>query len=199
MIEDVTKSVFFHVTRPVPWNEHQPLKVGDEIAVGHRTNPFFGFYEIPRTIPVQTPDGQLLSPILTFLSAVRDGRIAASNLAGIAHDATQHYLILARELIWEEVRCEVAPTAPSRQRCIWLSDTVAAAEIWKQRLGGDASLLTLECTGTIARVDAGFLLGDAQPLSETYANARSYWQGSVSKRAEPETLFRGKATVMSVA
>jgi Protein of unknown function (DUF2441) len=81
----------------------------------------------------------------------------------------------------EEVRREIAPDAPSRQRCLWLADSLEEARAWQVRLGGaSARILRLNVSGGVHRADAALLLGDSEPLSQTYARARSYWRGEHS-------------------
>jgi hypothetical protein len=98
----------------------------------------------------------------------------------------------------EQVRLEVAPSAPSRQKCMWLADTLVEAENWRTRLGGTGDILKLQLNGNIHRADASHLLADSQPLSETYARARSYWDGKPGEHPEFETLFCGSAKVIDV-
>lgn len=68
----------------------------------------------------------------------------------------------------------------------------------KRGFGGAGKIVELEASGTIIRVDAALLLGDAEGLEETYRKARSYWRGEVSDKPEPELLFAGAATITMV-
>jgi hypothetical protein len=103
--------------------------------------------------------------------------------------------MLAREIIMEQVRQEIAPDSPSRQNCLWLADTIEEARRWRDRLGG-GRIAHLSVRGAIHRADAAHLLGDSEPLSKTYARARMYCSGQLSDAAELETLFSGSATVI---
>lgn len=196
MVEKVNDRSFFHVARSLPYNPNSALEVGQILDVGYAHNPFFGFYQNEITFPVDTNEGQIHCKAIKFLSSVRDGAISCPTLAEKAHSIAQHYLMLTRELIMEEVRRDVAKGCPSRQSCLWVVETSSEAEYWRNRLGGlDVKIVELVLNGTIHKADAGWLLGDSEPLSKTYKNAKSYWLGEVSDRPELEILFEGKATV----
>lgn len=77
-----------------------------------------------------------MSPAMTYLRAAQEGQISGPHLLAYAVDTARHFMILARELIMEEVRREDAIDAPSRQTCLWTTDDVRQAENWKARLRG---------------------------------------------------------------
>jgi hypothetical protein len=106
--------------------------------------------------------------------------------------------MLVRELIMEQVRIKIAPDAPSRQRCLWLADTLDEAKSWQARLGG-GSIARLQVRGTVHRADASHLLGDSEPLTVTYDRASKYWRGENSNAPELETLFCGSAKVLAIS
>ena len=199
MVEMIRDREYFHVTRALAYNNHAQLQIGTVFDVGSNTNPFFGFYEGVRAYPVQTPNGQVEVPAIKFLKSVRDGTINCPNLAQIATDIAEHYVMLARELIMEQVRIDIAPDAPSRQRCLWLADTLDEAKNWQARLRGNGLIASLKLSGTIHRADASHLLGDSEQLATTYARARSNWNGEQSCKPELETLFCGTATVLAIS
>lgn len=187
----------FHVTRALPYNHYPPLAAGAVLQVGRGHNPFFGFYEEPRKYNVTLADGSVIwPPAMTFLKAVRDGSVNSANLPQIAVEVADHYLMLVRELVAEEVRKQVAPHLPSRQSCLWASDSLEQAQFWVQRLGGNTRVLRLEVEGASHKADAGLLLGDSEPLSETYARAARYWRGDVAPNSEPELLISGTVKVV---
>ncbi len=198
MAEVVKDRECFHVTRPLPYNNHSPLESGAIVYVGAEHNPFFGFYEKVRAYPVTTVDGQVMCPAIKFLKSVRDGTISGPNFTQVAVEVAEHYVMLCRELIMEQVRKEAAPNAPSRQTCLWLADTVDEARAWHARLGGTGAIARLRLNGTIHRADASLLLGDSEPLTETYARARKYWLGEQSNAPELETLFSGTAKIVKI-
>lgn len=194
---EVRSRLAFHVTRALSYNSNPPLSIGCEFTAGKSHNPFFGFYEGARTYDVTLENGDVAKvPAIKFLNSVKNGKINCPALPQIAADVAQHYVILARELIMEETRKDIAPNAPSRKDCLWVADTIEEARLWKSRLGGDAKITHLQITGSIHRADAGLLLGDSEPLSTTYAKAQDYWRGNLSERPELETLFKGNAIVI---
>ncbi|MGB9151816.1 MAG: DUF2441 domain-containing protein [Alphaproteobacteria bacterium] len=196
MVETVADREFFHITRDVAHNQHAPLMIGSTLEIGNRPNPFFGFYESVRSYSVTTPTEVVQVPAIKFLKSISRGEINCPTLPKIAADVAEHYLLLAREIIMEQVRREIAPDAPSRQTCLWLTDTIEAARVWQVRLGGSYRIARLRVHGVIQRVDAAHLLGDSEPLSKTYDRARLYWEGHHSANPEAETLFAGSAEVV---
>lgn len=199
MIDYVVDREYFHVTRSLHYNNHAPLAIGAVIDVGTKHNPFFGFYEGVRAYPVTTPTGQVQCPAIKFLKSVRDGMINCPNIALIAVEVADHYVVLARELILEQVRIETAPHAPSRQKCLWLADTLDEAKFWKERLGAVGSIARLQVSGIVHRADAFHLLGDSEPLTTTYDRAHRYWRGEPSSIPELETLFCGTAKIVEIS
>jgi hypothetical protein len=189
----------FHVTRSLVYNQNPPLSVDESFTCGDRHNPFFAFYERPRTYSVHTDKGPVNVPAIAFLKHVEAGRIQAHNLAGDAVQIAQHYIMLCRELIMEEIREKHFPHLPSRKTCIWAAEDLDLARFWVQRLGGqNARILELEVSGALHRADASLMVGDSEPLSETYANGYAYWRGERSRNPEMETLFTGTARIVSI-
>ena len=138
---------------------------------------------------------------VAWLKRVQAGTIRTSPdmLARLAVEVTQHYVMLCRELIMEEIRQkEFNGAPPSRQRCLYACDTLDEARYWNQRIGENGTLCELTCTGTIHRADARLLLGDSEPLSVTKDRARKYWRGEAGEQPEWETLFVGDAIVTKV-
>jgi hypothetical protein len=189
----------FHVTRSLVYNQNPPLAVGQAFICGDKHNPFFAFYERPRTYPVHTETGLVNVPAINFLKHVQAGRIRPNNLAGDALQIAQHYIMLCRELIMEEIREKHFPDLPSRKTCIWAAEDLDLARFWIERLGGQsARILELEVSGSLHRADANLMVGDSEPLSETYENGHAYWRGRRSPNPEMETLFTGTARVVSI-
>ena len=117
-------------------------------------------------------------------------------LAQLAVEVTQHYVMLCRELLMEEIRREEFNSEPpSRQHCLYACETLDEARYWNQRIGDNGAICQLTCTGTAHRADARLLLADSEPLSVTKDRARQYWRGDVGQNSEMETLFVGDAKV----
>ena len=197
MPKTVSGHEFFHVTRILAYNKNPPLKIAYQFEVGNIHNPFFSFYENELNYTVNDPSGRIEVKAIKFLSSVKVGTINCPTLPNIAYEIAEHYIMLVRELIMEEVRKEVTPDAPSRKSCLWVVENIDQARYWLGRLGGDSRIARLSLDGVIHRADASLLLGDSEPLSVTYANAHSYWQGTMSDSPEPEAVFCGTATVVA--
>jgi hypothetical protein len=203
MVDKITDKTLYHVTAEKPYK--RPLVADQVLKVGEDANPFFGFYEGAREYPVPQDDGSTVNfKAGAFLAGIRDGRIRVNNpaavsmVAGWGHEISSHFCMLVRELVMEDVRREVNPEAPSRQRCMYLCETPEEAQYWNQRIGDNGKVCSLRCTGSTHRGDAGLLLGDSEPLSVTRGRAASYWRGEVSEKKEWETLFVGDAVVTGI-
>lgn len=199
MIEAVNNRTFYHVTSTAPYKG--ALVMGQAVEAGGSSNPFFHFYEGVREYPVPQADGTIVMvKAIAVLKSVVDGVNSVNDVsafARVALEVARHYQMLARELIMEEVRLQVAPDAPSRQRCLWLAETREEAEGWRLELGS-GEICTLSCSGTILRVDSRLMLIDSEPLSATRERAARYWRGEVSESPRMETLFVGDARVVAV-
>lgn len=199
MTELVRDKTLFHVTITKLYK--QALVVGQAINIGANDNPYFQFYEGAREYPINDNGNMVNVKAVRWLRLVRDGQIAPNPgiLPAIALEIAQHYVMLSRELIMEELRRdEFGGLPPSRQRCVYACDTLEEARYWRDRIGDNGSVCKISCTGTIHRADAGLLLGDSEPLSITRDRGRRYWRGEASDHPEWETLFVGDARVVNV-
>jgi uncharacterized protein DUF2441 len=116
--------------------------VANQVArIGDAYNPFFHFYEGARDYPI-THNGEIVNvKAVAWLRNVRDKIIHTTpeTLAQIATEVAMHYVMLARELIMEDIRAAEFPDAPSRQRCLYACDTLDEA-----RIGTNASTKTAQ-------------------------------------------------------
>jgi hypothetical protein len=196
MPEQVSNRTLFHVTAVKPYK--QAFVANQVIHVGNTDNPFFRFYESVRQYPAIENGQTIQLEAIRWLTAVRDGgtQPPPGLLPRIAVEVAQHYVMLCRELIMEEIRVnEFNSTPPSRQKCLYACDSLERARYWNARIGDNGLICELNCTGTIHHADARLLLGGSEPLSMTRDHARAYWRGDVSDNPEMETLFAGDAVV----
>lgn len=197
MVAKVAKQKLYHVTVSKPYKK--AFAANEVVRIGDTDNPFFGFYENAREYPV-TENGVVVQvKAVNWLKRVRAGTLQPHSvqvLASIAAEVTEHYVMLCRELLMEQIRQEeFNDEPPSRQRCLYGCDTLDEARYWNTRIGDNGTICELTCTGTIHRADARLLLGDSEPLSVTKDRARKYWRGEAGDNPEWETLFVGDATV----
>jgi hypothetical protein len=199
MIKQIDGRKLYHLTETKPYK--QALYKGQVLNVGAEYTPYFGFYEGARTYPVTLENGATVQvPAVKFLKQVQAGNINCQILPTIAAEVAQHYVMLCRELIMEEIRlAEFSGEPPSRQRCLYACESIDEARYWKQFVGLGSTICELTCKGTTARVDASLLLGDSEPLSVTKDRARKYWRGEASDTPQWETLFVGEAEVTGFA
>lgn len=201
MSEQVRSRTFYQVT--VTNGYKQALVLDQQVTAGTAYNPFFKFYE--RTIEYPVTDG--VSGSITQVNAVdwllrvkaATIRTSYEMLTLKAVEVSQHYMMLARELLMEQIRLEeFEGRPPSRQKCLFLADSVDEARSWMPLLGGSGVVCELTCTGTIHRADSRLLVRNSEGLSKTRQNARAYWRGEVGDDPRMEILFEGKAVVSAV-
>jgi len=99
----------------------------------------------------------------------------------------------------EQIRLdEFSGKPPSRQSCLFLSDTAEEARSWIPLFEGNGLVCELICTGTVHRADSRLMVKVSEPLSVTEDRARAYWRGDASADPRMETLFQGDAVVAVV-
>jgi hypothetical protein len=197
----VTNQKFYQVT--FTNNYKQAFLIDQKIKVGSEHNPFFRFYETTLEYAVTDGDtGALISVnAVEWLYRVKNKAILSSYeiLAEKAFEVSQHYLMLARELIMEQIRLEEFDgLLPSRQRCLFLCETAQEAKTWIPLLGGQGTVCELTCAGTIHRADSRLMVKVSEPLSVTKDKARAYWKGEISAEPRMEILFEGDAIVSAL-
>jgi len=201
MTQTVNGEYYFHINSNANLSPYPLMRSGDVISIGASTNPFFRFYEVhQRAYPVtETPTGTVHNvPAMRFLRLVKDGTVSSNELREIACDTANHFLMLARELLWENVRLAEFQDAPSRQRCIWLVESMETVKSWIAQIGfkpNNYSVVRVRAHGRALRVDGNNLAGDSEPLPIWYEKARDYWSGKNSTTPIPEVLFEGRIEV----
>ncbi|MFC3053140.1 DUF2441 domain-containing protein [Kordiimonas pumila] len=196
MNNSIQSGEYFHVVHRKNYIPYEPLQEGDSFSVGTEINPFFRYYEKAREYKVKGPDGPMTVPALRFLADIKHGRIKCPDLPKQALSIANHYNTLARELILEEVRLRINPKAPSRKTCLWVSENLELALIWKKKIIGRSRVMRLRLEGSFHTGDARLMMNESEPLSVAYSKAERYWHGDMSDRPLPETLFSGSATVL---
>lgn len=200
---EVVDAQYFHINSNANGSSHAIMRRGDIIEVGGHTNPFFGYYETyARTFQVRDPNGGV-EPVaaLDFLRRVKDGAINPDNLPLTAWEVSRHFLTLARELVWENIRLQDFPCEPSRQRCVWLVESEEQARLWGQRMGFSPMnywIVKVRATGCALKTDAHLLAADSEPLPLWYDKARRYWRGEVTDDPHAEVLFTGTVRVEEI-
>jgi hypothetical protein len=199
----VVDATYFHINSNANGSPHDLMRRGSVIEVGDQTIPFFRYFEsYQRTYPVQLPDGSSqVVPAIRFLELVKDGTVNTKVLPNIACEVARHFMILSRELVWENVRLQNFRDEPSRQRCLFLLERADQARDWIKLLGfapGTHWIVRLKATGTALKVDSRQLAGDSEPLSAWYEKARRYWRGELTDNPMTEVLFVGTVHVEEI-
>lgn len=136
-------------------------------------------------------------------------RPSTDELAKWTYQILHGQLKMKRELIFEQVRAAEFSELPSRQRCLWVSETLDDALYWKSRLSCNARnrpprVFTVDTTGETFAAHEGHLIQEAEAFATTEARARDYWRGEPALPSYPghdtgryELLFKGKATFVA--
>jgi len=127
--------------------------------------------------------------------------IKSDALPEIAYQTANHFLMLARELFWENIRLAEFPDAPSRQKCIWLIESLDDVNRWITAFDFNpvqCSVAKVRATGRALKVDSNNLIGDSDPLPIWYEKARLYWAGTESTNPLPEVVFEGSLVVEKI-
>jgi hypothetical protein len=205
MTKTVEGETFFHINSDANGSLYAPLRVGDVVEVGSQTNPFFRYYEAySRTygVTITGTEESHQFPAMQFLRLVRDGQITCNTLPRVAHETANHFMMLARELFWENIRLSEYPDAPSRHRCMWLVPSIDDARVWLRLLtfppGRNFSLLRVRATGRALHVDGSFLAAESQPLPVWADQCRAYWSGRQSATPQREILFEGRVEALEI-
>ena len=201
MVEAVEDHKLYQVTVSNAYK--QAFVLGQKVAVGTEDNPFFRFYET--VLEYDVPDGNtgaiLRVNVVEWLHRVRMGTIIpqAGFLAATAWSVSQHYMMLARELLMEQIRLEEFDgEPPSRQKCLYLSNNPEEARGWIPLVGGNGTVCELSCTGKIHLADSRLMVMLSEPLATTREKARAYWRGEASSEPRMEALFEGNAVVTAL-
>jgi hypothetical protein len=210
-IETVRNQIFYHINSTANASRHDLMRCGSIIDVGRESNPFFGFYETWQrsyTVKNKTTGTTDAVPPIQFLRRVKDKDITLDDpnvLPQLSLEVGRHFMMLARELVWETVRLNEFPETPSRQRCIWLTRTVEQAREWVPRMNLDPKLqpqtywiVSLRATGKALEADGGFLAEDAELLPVWHEKAHQYWRGETSANPQPEVIFNGMVEVVDI-
>jgi hypothetical protein len=203
MARDIVDELYFHINSYANNSPHDLMRLNSVIQIGAKSNPFFGFYEnFQRTYPVTHPNAPPEQvPAIEFLRRVKDGQVKPNNLPFDAWTIARHFMMLARELIWENVRLAEFPQEPSRQRCVWLIEDEQRTREWIKTIGCQPmtySVIKVRATGRALPADSRHLAGESEPLPVWYDRARRYWRGEMTSNPLREVLFEGTLMVEEI-
>ena len=200
------KKNYYHIQRIGVYRANRPYyKVGD-IVKTNDFNPYFEYYNSyihPNlTVNLNTPEEFQLSR-LKMLEAVSSSSITMKDqveVAKIGELIAQHFITYTRELVFEAVRAEKFPHLPSRQKCIWVVDSLDGLKHWKSRLppasGYDIEVFKVDIQGNIHSASEEHLLYGEFLHSEMIDAANKYWNGTISETIRKETLFEGEMRIL---
>lgn len=212
----IQEEEFFHIQSIKQYTTCKPWELGKTYFVGNVNNPFFAYYDqaehvvtdknntrhalnlIANSVAISVQRGAFPADLLSFYHCNPVNTLVELN------DCFREYMILVRELIFEEIRRESFPHLPSRQKCIWVIPkneyTLEAINFWWKQIASssDTSILKLKLTGKIHLSTNDFLGIGTYSLNQFKQNAFKYWVGSKQSKnpKEAECLFEGFAEVI---
>jgi hypothetical protein len=105
--------------------------------------------------------------------------------------------MLYREVVWEIVRQEECPRAPSRWKCMFLCETLDDVRRWLSEYPNPVKVFEVEATGVVFIADSLWLPIDVEPLAVQLGQAQGYWQGKRKQNGLSEVLFSGDLRVIA--
>lgn len=209
LMENVTNQIHYHLQAKC--NRKQQWNVGDKIRIGDSLNPFFSYYnDHGRSVTVagsvyNTNDisREWLNKHITGQNAFgNDFNIDAATMIKSLHVALEHYLRYTREMIFEEIRKEINPDLPSRQKGLWLlnNDNInESIRFWKIQLDQDVRIIKLQVNGKIHRGHSHPLLISTDAMDIIRNRARIYWSNVQDHKIDDEFLFIGDIEVLEIS
>jgi len=202
MVAEVKNKRFFTVNRVHEHVNNKPLMMGKRLDVGEELNPSALFRENVRrqTYGIKTDGGEDITPI-ALINAVREGKIKPpQNIDLFVMQLLNSLNKTVAELLFEQVRKEEYPECPSRQKCLWLVETIEETKRWEKEFApyGFFQTLEVEATGVVHYCDEIWLQIDADPYSEIRGKANRYWKGEMSDDPVTEIIFEGIIEVVDV-
>ncbi|MBU1011366.1 MAG: DUF2441 domain-containing protein [Bacteroidetes bacterium] len=101
-----------------------------------------------------------------------------------------------QETIFEFIRKEINPQLPSRQSCIWITETIEDLRKWSDMFKCP-TILKLKLNGKIHKTSGKFIdIIQNRDLYTARLNATEYWRGKYNDRDEIEFLFEGNFEIV---
>jgi hypothetical protein len=163
---------FYHIQTSAAHTEGlRPFVVGQTQTIGGGHNPYYSSIRI---------------------SATRQRADVSST------DVLRHYAVMLRESVFENIRLKNYASLPSRNQCIWLTDSLPSARYWMGRIPhhGEKRLLEVAALdGMFHQANEGHLTNGHENIDEIEQRAHQYWKGEPGT-GRSEILFVGKLTVI---
>jgi len=199
--------IYFHVNKkpsnPPPNSpDFKFMKEGQ--LINFRDDDNFFTYQLKNDIPIDFfgsnsfPERPSFDSFLNLLLAGDyNGRKGFSQLL---HKPLALYMKLVGELVLESIRLKEFKARPSRQRCLWLTETKDQAEVWASDCasGADYRIVKVCVKGNVFKCDSSLLEFTNESLFQMEERVRLYWRGEDGPFKREEILFEGNATVIEV-
>ena len=188
----VDKHIMYHISRENNWN------VGDMITAGIDYNPFW--LACLDYSPKVSINNHVMSIHEMIEKKIAFG-VSQQNIDFLykkLRDVSKEFSFLVRELVFEDYRKANFPDLPSRQKCLWTTESTKLP-YWKtMSQNTQRSLLTLELEGELFCADEHWLKADTFSAATYLERAKHYWAGDMSSSPIKEYLFSGIALVKEI-
>lgn len=180
-----------HISRESHW------KIGDIIFAGEDENQF---WKICKNFSPLIEVGKQKIPLFEMFDRYQSFDVTENNINLLYHHLkriSREVAFYIREQVFEDVRKKMFDSLPSRQKCIWLTDS-ENLDYWKTMSEQKKFLLTLELNGDIFCGDDQWLTADTLSSVEYEKRALHYWNGEYGNTPRKEYLFYGQAIVKDI-
>lgn len=188
----VQKQVMYHISRENHWY------VGDLIIAGNKDNPFW--LACRDYSPKVSVNNEIMS-IFEMIDKKYDFDLSKNNIDFLYNklaDVSKEFAFFVREQVFEDYRVCNYPDLPSRQKCLWVTES-NQLPYWKtMSQNTQRSLLTLELDGDLFCADEHWLAANTFSAVTYWERAAHYWAGDMSESPIKEYLFCGTATIKEI-
>lgn len=191
----IEKQIMYHISTDCSWN------IGQVINAGESDNPFWNkCTDIALEVTVDgipMPLHQMIDRFSStdFGATQQNIDFLYSNLKFITEETS----LFIREQVFEDIRKMHFPHRPSRQKCLFTTDT-DNLDFWKTMSPNtQRCILTLELTGELFRADEYWVKANTFSSVTFQERAMRYWAGEVSPSPHFEYLFSGEAIIKDIS
>ncbi|KKL10712.1 hypothetical protein LCGC14_2553090 [marine sediment metagenome] len=196
----VKNRVYYHCQRN---NSTEKWKIGEKISFGSEYNLFFNNYRIDNRSFYCLFNGKeyhYIDYLYNIASKLPETDENIRNRGKIIELGLQRSTIILREYLFENIRKINFPDYPSRQKGLWLIESIDSLKYWKDTIfnkKGDI-VLKLKVNGKAHKSYAEFIQADVFSLDLWEEMAFNYWKGTKGEELKSEIIFEGDVEVIEI-
>lgn len=189
----ILNEIFYHIHKIN--NKDEVWKVENELEIGKDNNKFFE--------ESMNFESKILMDNKKYpFKNVYEHYLSTKNIQGElkllddANNFINEFQILIRELGMEEIRRNLFPQIPSRQKCIWLCRK-EQINYWKNRISGKIDIFKVEIFDEPFKTRESFIPLPSDSYNEILRKSKEYWQGvDNTLNEDDEYLYVGKLKII---